>query len=117
VTGNTANDLVEVLVECEQKWLRGTRNRRWTYAILALVFFPFRPLSMLFAWTFVDEKREELGYETTVRVPLRACRSQHDCVSRYSQRRLCRLLRTVPMYAKLLDEYPGATVHLAKTGS
>ena len=47
---------------------------------------------------------------TTVHVPLRVARRSHKKVRRMSQRRLKRLLRTVPVYAQLLEENPDARI-------
>lgn len=54
---------------------------------------------------------KETGRETVVRVPLPVCDLCQKRVSRTkNQRKLHALLRTVPIYAQLLDEYPDAQV-------
>lgn len=115
LTGEVTDDTVEVLVVCERKWLRGPGKRRWAFAILTVLFLPFWPLWILLSWALLDEKREELGRNTVVRLPLRVRGDQRVQVMRLSQRRLRRLLRMEPVYAKLLEEYPGATMRVARS--
>ena len=62
---------------------------------------------------FMGAKRqmtESTGRETSIEVPLRVSREFHRMVGRKRQRKLRALLKTVPVYARLLEEYPGATI-------
>ena len=60
------------------------------------------------------EKKKERTRETIVEVPLRVCGEFHGGLSRrWMKRKLRRLLRTVPVYARLLDEYPAARITVA----
>ena len=45
-----------------------------------------------------------------VDAPIRVSESSHARIVKASQNRLIQILRTVPIYAYLLDEYPQASV-------
>jgi hypothetical protein len=45
-----------------------------------------------------------------LRVPIRVIGRSHAAVRKMSQRRLARVLRTVPIYAELLDQNPHARI-------
>lgn len=68
---------------------------------------------LLFYPSFAFGRRyrpEGSGRDTWVRTPLFVDSKYHDKVRRASQKKLKRWLRSMPVYAKLLDEYPQATV-------
>ena len=72
------------------------------------------PWAALFLAT--GKQEDAHGRDTAVEVPLRIHREFHRGLSRWWMRRkLRRLLRTVPVYARLLDEYPKATLAVAGT--
>lgn len=52
---------------------------------------------------------------TTVLAPIRVAQRYHGKVRRMSQARLKRLLRTVPVYARLLDENPYSRITIVDT--
>jgi hypothetical protein len=110
VTGRFTKDTADVVVQCERVWKRGPGKATWAFAIFAAIFLPFWVLWIMLDHYSGKEKRQELGRDTLVRIPLRVCAECNDRLRRMSQWRLRRLLRTVPVYASLLKEYPGARI-------
>ena len=55
---------------------------------------------------------ETHGRELVVYTPIRLCKEFHGRFCKAVQRRLRRLLRTVPVYGQLLDEHPSARILL-----
>jgi hypothetical protein len=53
---------------------------------------------------------ETHGHELVVYTPIRLCKEFHAQFRKASQRRLRRLLRSVPVFSRLLDEYPHARI-------
>jgi len=103
-------DVFVVQVECERKWIKGADRNRFLFALL-LLLLPFWWIWLAVAKTFTDEPRQELGRDTNVDVPLRVHCDFHAQLRKIkSQRELQRLLRSVPIYAKLLDEFPHAKI-------
>ena len=101
VSGRPTDDVIELHVQCERSYSpRGSSP-------LVLYFWPLLAL--------IDgarsERREILGRDTVVCVPLRVAQDFHHRLARRTgQRTLRRLLRGVPVYARLLQEYPQARV-------
>ncbi len=63
--------------------------------------------------TMGGKQGDARGRDTAVSIPLRVCREYHRGLARWgTRRRLRRLLKTVPIYARLLDEYPRATIRV-----
>ena len=59
----------------------------------------------------LDDPRRELGRDTAIEVPLRVHSDFREKLrGMTNQRALQKLLRTVPIYSKLLDEYPHAKI-------
>lgn len=108
VSGEYTHDVFDLWVQAE-KIVTGDENRL-AKALVALLISPvllgaiYRPL------------RANVGRETFVPTPLRVAAAYHGKVQRASQRKLKRWLRTVPIYADLLREYPLATVSLRTPG-
>jgi hypothetical protein len=108
VSRRPTGDVIELNVQCERLYHRGGGRGKSLLLLLS-------PLLYL-----VEARREAdgelVGRDTTVRVPLRVAGDFHrDLARRASQRRLRRLLRSVPIYARLLDEYPRATVTVGES--
>jgi hypothetical protein len=113
LTGRVTDDIVKIRVECERVWKRGPGKGRWAFAVFSVLILPFWPVWALLSWALLDERREDLGHNIVVQLPLRVCGECHSRLRRLSQRRIRRLLREVPVYAQLLAEYPGARVSVA----
>ena len=71
----------------------------------------FVPLGMLIGRGLLNEERQELGRDRGVYTPLRIREEHHQQLRRTrSQAKLRKLLREVPIYAKLLKEFPLAKI-------
>jgi hypothetical protein len=114
LTGCLTDDIAVVRVQCERVWKRGPKKSGWFFLLFAL-FLPFFWISALVSWALLDEKREDLGRDTVVDVPLRVCRDQQHRLRCMRQGRIRRLLRADAIYANLLREYPRATVRVVQT--
>ena len=103
-----ANATLVLLVKCEQMWVRG--GDRWrTGSIVAAVLF-CGWIGALLA-LFSPVRREELGRDTVVEVPVRISSDLADEMLRIrQQKKLKSILRKTPIYAKLLEEFPRASV-------
>jgi hypothetical protein len=96
-------------VACERVWTR-TRSHRAYLALFFGLLFHHLLLS-----SFRDEKEpERFGRDVVVLVPLRLCAGCLPELKRASQKKLKRILGEVPVYKKLLEEYPGASISIAK---
>jgi hypothetical protein len=105
-SGRPTKDLIHLVVQCERLHVP---QDRYKLALLAVLIFGW--VAALLA--FGGKEREARGRDTSIRIPLRLGRDYHDKLARWgSQRKLRRLLRTVPVYGRLLDEYPRATIRV-----
>ncbi|MBI1324440.1 hypothetical protein GC170_14820 [bacterium] len=107
VSGSKTEDVMEILVKTEK--FQGARDFR-AYAILGLLFSPIVFLLSPSMMVSRAQHPEGSGRDTWVRTPLFVDSKYQQKVRRASQKKLKRWLRSVPVYAKLLDEYPQATV-------
>jgi hypothetical protein len=103
VSGEATDDVVELYVEAERIYT-AKDNLMWA-VIAALCISPILILTAL-----IEMPRADVGRQTIVRTPLRVAAAYHAKVERSGQKALKRWLRTVPIYAKLLDQYPRARV-------
>ena len=110
ISGMRTTDAIVVRVECERRWIKGPSKGRFLFVLFVLLL-PFWMIWLAVAKTLSDEPRQELGRDTDVELPLRVhCDFHAQLRKTKSQRELKKLLRTVPIYAKLLDEYPHAKI-------
>jgi hypothetical protein len=108
LSGWPTKDIFELLVECERPWVKRVGGTALPLQILVALISP-----ILLFWRG-EVRAETHGRETMIRVPLRVRQEHHGRLRRTrSQRKLRRLLRTVPIYARLLDEYPEAYISSA----
>ena len=99
-------------VDCEKAWAvrRGPGESNPVLTGLALAFVPFWLALALLAKRDREEP-DTRGRDVTVRVPLRLCGPCRRSLGGLRRpRAIKRLLRQVPVYAQLLEEYPGAKV-------
>jgi hypothetical protein len=101
VSGEPTEDFIELYVEAERIHPGGD-NR--AYYWLGLLVSPLLLLGIL------RPPRPDVGRETIVPTPLRVVSAYHPKVRKAGQRALRQWLRSVPVYASLLDEYPRARV-------
>jgi hypothetical protein len=108
VSGEPTGDFIELYVEAERMHPGGD-NR--VYYVLGLLVSPILLLGLL------RPSRPDVGRETIVPTPLRVASAYHPKVRKAGQRALRRWLRSVPAYARLLDEYPRARVGIGTSPS
>jgi hypothetical protein len=108
VSGGSTQDVIDLYVEAERIYRASdTRAFAWLGVLLSPIFL----LGLL------QEPRPNVGRETIVPTPLRVAAAYLPKVRRSGQRALKRWLRTVPVYAKLLEEYPRARVGIRTSPS
>jgi hypothetical protein len=97
------NDVMTFTIVCERPYATGGYSWWWLFwmAIISLPAF----------YIARREAGEVQGRELIVRVPLRIAAHCQPEVRRQPGWHLKNLLYTVPLYARLLDEYPNAEVH------
>ncbi len=111
ISGFPTSDSYDLYVQCESRWIKGPGSGRNLFAVLSVLFLPCWMIWALVAWALLDEKRRELGRDRGVYIPLRVRQEHHQQLRRMrSQSKLRKLLRAVPIYATLLDEYPKARI-------
>ena len=109
LSGRRTKDTFVLRVECERVWTRGSQSDCMDRAFFGFLFFGW--LGAIIGWGKEERRPQELGRKTTIEVPLRVCSEFHGRLARKRrQRYLKNLLRQVPVYAALLDEYPQAVV-------
>jgi hypothetical protein len=102
VSGEPTADAIDLFVEAERVSQVGTSPGM--AAAVALLCSPLIAIAMML------KAPKDVGRETFVATPLRVSGIHHQRVLRSSQRQLKRWLRSVPVYAQLLKEYPRARV-------
>jgi hypothetical protein len=115
VSGDLTRDCVDLYVQAERLyWPRDASRGRWLVLVaLALVTSPV----VAFLAGRRDRNRLPQGRETIVPTPLRVSAMHQGRLRWASQRRLKRWLRSVPIYAQLLAEYPRARVCIGEPPS
>jgi hypothetical protein len=108
VSAEPTEDVFEFYVEAERVAQVGT-----SVAQAALVSFLCSPV-LAIAMTLKPIR--DVGRSTIVLTPLRVCAKHQPRVLKSSQRALKRWLRTVPVYAQLLKDYPRARILLEAPG-
>jgi hypothetical protein len=107
VSGRPTRDVLQVEVQCER--LHVPKDPARFALLLAVCGGP-----LWAAMALVSRQHPTHGRDTVVVVPLRVCCEYHRGLSSWwMNRKLRRLLRSVPVYARLLDEYRGATISVA----
>lgn len=106
-------EVYNLYVQCESKWVKG--RSAWPYVLIVISFVLFTPViwlvTCLAGRDLFDNEEREVGRDRSVVTPLRVHPDYHDQMRRIrSQAKLRALLRTVPVYAKLLDEFPKAKI-------
>ncbi len=106
-SGKLADYIVTINVQCERSWTRGGEDPNW----LEIGF------NVAFGWVgaLIASRNktplQEFGRETVIDLPLKVSAEMRSQVIRMrSQNSLKTALRTVPIYEKLLEQYPDAVV-------
>jgi hypothetical protein len=105
LSGVATDDVMDLYVEAERVYRRDDRRGS---VLLGLLVSP------IFFSGLLQKPRPDVGRETIVPTPLRVAERYHQKVRGAGQRALKRWLRSVPIYAKLLEEYPLARVRWKK---
>jgi hypothetical protein len=102
-----ADDQISVHVECERSWIRGGNIGSGQAMVYWLLFG-------WIGWLILRGKsrpREEFGRDTSIIVPLRISSDVRSQLLRLrGQKKWKAILRHVPVYAKLLEDYPRAEI-------
>jgi hypothetical protein len=107
LTGQPTDDTVRICVECEQVWIRESYKKSWVHVAFALIHsFSF----FGFVFGSRNRQRKEFGRDTLIWIPIRVCGDEQRRLRRMNPRELRRVLETIPICAKLLDEYREARV-------
>lgn len=112
ISGVPTTDSLDLYVQCESTWIKGPGQGRYVLVVLMILFLPFWIIWFLVGKALLDEERRELGHNRGVSVPLRVSQQCHEQLRRSSQSHIKKLLRTVPVYAQLLNEFPKARVRV-----
>ena len=105
-------EIFECITVCEQPAARSESDPGWGFFNLLVT-----PLALMAGWiVFVDsegapEQADAHGRELVVSTPLAMCQRCHgETRGLTKQSGLRALLQTVPIYARLLEEFPEATI-------
>ncbi len=102
--GMPTSDSIELYAECERARYRPPSVVPWW-----LLWLPWAPVIWLMS-KFLPLPGETQGRDTGVTLPLRVCKRDQGRLPR-NQRKLRDLLRPVPIYEQLLEEYPRARIY------
>ena len=109
ISGRIEVTTVLFRIDCESKWVKGREPMSIHWIVVYVLFLGW--LGALLAAIRNDTPREELGRDVSVDVPMRiSSDSLTNVLKLTSQRKLKRILKHNPIYAKLLSEYPAAFV-------
>jgi hypothetical protein len=113
-TGMPTDDVILLDVECERSYVKNARSQLWGTILVIAGFFVCLPVA-IFMWLIgrdlVHSPAERLGRDVVITIPLRVCKDAQSSVLRSGQGRLKDLLRTVPVYERLLSDYRDARIH------
>jgi hypothetical protein len=115
-SGAAADRTFLVRVQCERSFVRGSDPIDAKGAIFYVVFLGW--IGALIAYCKSSGRREELGRDTIIDLPLRVSADAAAKLARLrGQRTWKALLRKSPAYARLLDEYPEARITPITSGA
>jgi hypothetical protein len=113
LSGTPTREVYNLYVQCETKWIKGRSISPYVLVVVAFaVLAPFVwLLSALAGKDLLGSEEREVGRDRGVLTPLRVHPDFRDKLRRIrSQAKLRALLCTVPVYAKLLKEFPKAKI-------
>jgi hypothetical protein len=104
--GCPTSDCIDLRVECER--IVAAQDNMKLRMFLAVLISPLMFLAMR------DSHKDAVGRDTVVDIPLRVCRKHSRSLRRSGQRKLRRLLCSVPVFQKLLEAYPRPRISVSK---
>jgi len=111
VSGVRTTSVLHFHVQCERIWQRGGSPGFFMLILQILIRIPFGRIGQAMWQDDADDPVEEFGRDSSIVVPLHVAPEYHQQVlGCRNQRKLKKMLRTVPIYDELLDEYPGAII-------
>ena len=111
-SGRHADRTIFFHVQCERAWVRGDTDAQSGKAMLYVLLFGW---FVAIVASLIESKRvrqrQELGRETSIELPLRISSEAASTIAKIKkQAALKSLLKSTPIYAQLLDEFPEAFV-------
>jgi hypothetical protein len=114
VTGMPTRDVMFFEVECERSYVKNKRSQLWGTILLIAGFF-FCPPVAIFMWLvgydLFRTPAERVGRDVVISIPILVCKDSQATVRGWGQSRLKTMLRGIPIYERLLNEYADATIH------
>jgi hypothetical protein len=111
ISGYPTKDSYNLYVQCESGWINGRYKIRYLSAIFSILLLPLGIIHLTLGKSLFAKEYQHRGHERGIYIPLRVRKEYHHKLHRIrSQRKLRKLLCTVPIYANLFDEFPGARV-------
>jgi len=114
VSGQPTEDTVILRVQCERAWARGPRLDAFDRTIIG--FFLLSWIGAIVGWCRRDKSSKDIGHERHVDVPLRVRADLQEQFRRKGPKAMKAMLRQVPVYDALLNEYPEAAVEVLSAG-
>lgn len=111
ICGEPTDAVVRCMADCERAYVKA--GRPW-WQIAFLFLLALMSLGVLAAGVIsrrADDEVHEFGSDIILPVPLRVCKACGQNLTEPDD--LKAVMRHVPLYAELLDEFPQAHVHLA----
>ncbi len=108
ICGGQTLDEVLLHIQYESKWVRGTEEDKIPRVLLFWLLFGW--IGALIGFSKISRKHEVLGRDSIVEAPLRVHKGCQYALTLASQSQLKKLLCKVPIYAKLIEEYPSSVI-------
>jgi len=112
-SGMPTTDVLIVIIQYEQRFRKTEDSEVTAVTILLGFFIPFWWFFKLFSMIGAGRIRtDDLGRDSEVKVPLRVCKEFHKKLARgWSRNAVRKMLKAVPIYNQLLDEYPKSVIN------
>ena len=101
-------------VECERSYVKNKRSQLWGTVLMIGALFVCFPVA-IFMWLIgrdlYQTPAERVGRDVVISIPICVCKDSQSTVRGWGQSRLKSLLRSVPIYERLLNEYADAKIY------
>ncbi len=105
-----ADETLVVRVDCEKSWVRSSDGDEGDAFLFGLLFGVIGSLLM----RPKRDHAEHLGRDTTVDLPIRIAGEARSRYRRRSRKQLISMLKRIPIYAELFEEFPDAKLKVLK---